>query len=191
MRTLVLDNYDSFTYNLVHLIRELGYGAEMDIYRNDAISLEAVEQYDKILLSPGPGVPKDAGIMMDVIQKYAPHKSILGICLGLQGIAESFGGTLINMKEVCHGLALNTLVTQAEATYFQGVPNNFDSGRYHSWMVAEENFPEDLQVTAKDEENRIMALSHKKYDVHGLQFHPESILTPHGKTMIANWLRGN
>ncbi len=188
MKLLVLDNYDSFTYNLVHLIRELGFGANMDIIRNDAISVKEVDQYDKILLSPGPGVPKDAGIMMELLSTYAPTKSILGVCLGHQGIAEAFGGTLINMKEVVHGVPLKTIITNSSEVCFQEVPDNFASGRYHSWMVSKENFPEELTITAEDEAGRIMALAHKKYDVRGLQFHPESILTEHGKTIMKNWV---
>jgi len=188
MRLLVLDNYDSFTYNLVHLIRELGFGNQMDIIRNDAITVEEVAAYDKILLSPGPGVPKDAGIMMELIKTYAPSKSILGICLGHQGIAESFGGTLINMTEVTHGIPLETIVTDKEELCFKNVPERFETGRYHSWMVAKEQFPNELTITATDEAGRIMGLTHKSLDVRGLQFHPESIMTQHGKTIMKNWL---
>lgn len=188
MKLLVIDNYDSFTYNLVHLIRELGYGANMDIIRNDAITVREVDQYDKILLSPGPGVPKDAGIMMELLHTYSASKSILGVCLGHQGIAEAFGGTLINMKEVVHGVPLKTMVTDASNVCFKEVPENFASGRYHSWMVSRENFPEELAITAEDEAGRIMALAHKQHDVRGLQFHPESILTEHGKTIMKNWV---
>lgn len=188
MKLLVLDNYDSFTYNLVHLIRELNFGSDMDIFRNDAIDIEAVEQYDKILLSPGPGVPKDAGIMMDLISKYHPSKSILGVCLGHQGIAEHFGATLVNMKEVTHGIPLATNIIDTTALCFQGVPETFNSGRYHSWMVAREGLPKALQITAEDDAGRIMAFKHEQFDVRGVQFHPESIMTEHGKTIMNNWL---
>jgi len=188
MRLLVLDNYDSFTYNLVHLIRELDFGDQMDIIRNDAIAVEAVADYDKILLSPGPGLPKDAGIMMALLKTYSASKSILGICLGHQGIAECFGGTLINMQEVTHGIPLETIVTNKEEICFKEVPERFETGRYHSWMVTTENFPSELQITATDDAGRIMGLSHKTLDVRGLQFHPESIMTQHGKTIMKNWL---
>lgn len=188
MRLLVLDNYDSFTYNLVHLIRELGYGEQMDVIRNDAISVEAVVEYDKILLSPGPGVPKDAGIMMELLKEYCASKSILGICLGHQGIAENFGGTLINMKEVTHGIPLETIVTNKDEICFKDVPERFETGRYHSWMVATDKLPDSLTITATDDAGRIMGLAHKTLDVRGLQFHPESIMTKHGKTIMNNWL---
>ncbi len=188
MKLLVLDNYDSFTYNLVHLIRELGFGDQMDIIRNDAITVKEVAAYDKILLSPGPGVPKDAGVMMDLIKTYSKSKSILGICLGHQGIAEAFGGTLINMKEVTHGIPLETIVIENSEVCFKDVPVRFETGRYHSWMVAKENFPEELTITATDDAGRIMGLTHKTLDIRGLQFHPESIMTQHGKTIMNNWL---
>jgi len=188
MKLLVLDNYDSFTYNLVHLIRELGFGEQMDILRNDAITLDAVGDYDKILLSPGPGVPKDAGIMMDLLKTYGESKSILGICLGHQGIAEAFGGSLINMQEVTHGIPLETIVTDSNEICFQNVPERFETGRYHSWMVSKNKLPETLKITATDDAGRIMGLSHKTLDVRGLQFHPESIMTQHGKTIMSNWL---
>lgn len=188
MKLLVLDNYDSFTYNLVHLIRELGYGSTMDIVRNDAITVEAVGDYDKILLSPGPGVPRDAGIMMNLLKTYSRSKSILGICLGHQGIAETFGGTLINMQEVTHGIPLETIVSDKEEVCFKNIPERFETGRYHSWMVSRENLPDELTITATDDAGRIMGLTHKTLDVRGLQFHPESIMTQHGKTIMNNWL---
>lgn len=187
MKILVLDNYDSFTYNLVHLIKELGYGDSMDIYRNDAINLDEIEQYDKILLSPGPGIPEEAGIMMQVIQRYAPTKSILGVCLGHQGIGEAFGATLTNMDDVLHGIPKKTIVLKSDKL-FQEMPKEFKAGRYHSWKVDSVDLPEVIEVTATDDNGDIMALRHKIYDVRGVQFHPESILTEHGKTMLANWL---
>jgi anthranilate synthase component II len=188
MKILVLDNYDSFTYNLVHLIKELGYGDQMDVFRNDKISLEDVNKYDKILLSPGPGVPDEAGIMKDVIKTYGPSKSILGVCLGHQGIAETYGATLLNMPEVLHGIAHTATTTVADEPLFEGVPAKFIVGRYHSWTVVPESLTQELEVTAIDNNGEIMALRHKQYDVKGVQFHPESILTENGKTMMKNWL---
>jgi anthranilate synthase component II len=188
MKILVLDNYDSFTYNLVHLIKELGYGDQMDIYRNDKISIDDIQQYDKILLSPGPGVPSEAGIMQEVIKKYAPTKSILGVCLGHQGIAEAFGGKLKNMSEVLHGIATRIKVTQKDQI-FEGVPSEIVVARYHSWTVIAESLPEELEVTAFDDKDCVMAMRHKQFDVHGVQFHPESFLTEYGKEMITNWLK--
>ncbi len=189
MKILVLDNYDSFTYNLVHIVKELGYGQQMDIFRNDKISLESVNQYDKIILSPGPGIPVEAGIMMDLIRTYAPTKSILGICLGHQGIAEAFGATLYNMPLVLHGVANPVFLSPDHGEYlFSGLPESFNVCRYHSWAVGAESFPSSLVVTARDEKDEIMGLRHRDYDVKGLQFHPESILTEHGKQMMANWL---
>lgn len=189
MRILVLDNYDSFTYNLVHLIRELGYSKDMDVFRNDKISLEEVDHYDKILLSPGPGIPEEAGIMPQVIKKYAPTKSILGVCLGHQGIGEAFGARLLNMPEVIHGIAQKAIITVPDESLFEEVPRSLMVCRYHSWTVIPDDLPEDLEITAVDEKGNIMALRHKKYDVRGVQFHPESILTEHGKTIISNWLK--
>jgi anthranilate synthase component II len=189
MKILVLDNYDSFTYNLVHLIKELGYGDQMEIYRNDKISIDEISKYDKILLSPGPGIPSEAGIMQDVIRKYAPTKSILGVCLGHQGIAEAFGGELKNMSEVLHGIATKIKVTK-EDSIFDGIPSEITVARYHSWTVVAESLPEDLEVTAIDGNDSVMALRHKNYDLRGVQFHPESFLTEYGKEMITNWLQG-
>jgi anthranilate synthase component II len=189
MKILVLDNYDSFTYNLVHLIKELGYGDQMEIYRNDKISIDEISKYDKILLSPGPGIPSEAGIMQDVIRKYAPTKSILGVCLGHQGIAEAFGGELKNMTEVLHGIATKIKVTK-EDSIFDGIPSEITVARYHSWTVVAESLPEDLEVTAIDGNASVMALRHKNYDLRGVQFHPESFLTEYGKEMITNWLQG-
>lgn len=188
-KILVLDNYDSFTYNLVHLIKELGYGENLDVIRNDKISLEAIGQYDKILLSPGPGLPSEAGIMMDVIKKYAPSKSILGVCLGHQGIGEAFGAQLLNMPEVLHGIAENVVVTKRENRLFTSTPEVFKVCRYHSWTVIPETVNGELEITAIDEKGNVMAINHLKYDVQGVQFHPESILTEFGKIIMENWLK--
>ncbi|MGM9512614.1 anthranilate synthase component II [Larkinella sp. GY13] len=186
MKVLVIDNYDSFTYNLVYILRELGH--TIDVYRNDKISLEDVEAYDKILLSPGPGIPSEAGIMQEIIRTYAPTKSILGICLGHQGISEAFGATLENMTDVYHGVAHRTFVENTSERLFNGLPTELLVGRYHSWTVIPESIPAELTVTAVDEEGRVMGVAHKTYDVRGVQFHPESVLTQHGKQMLENWL---
>ncbi|MEZ4886629.1 MAG: aminodeoxychorismate/anthranilate synthase component II [Chitinophagales bacterium] len=188
MKILVLDNYDSFVYNLVHIIRALGYGGDMDIVRNDKIELEEVVQYDKILLSPGPGIPEEAGIMMDLIRKYAPTKSIMGVCLGHQAIGEVFGAKLVNMDEVLHGIATPNIVKDEDELLFEGVPNRFTVARYHSWMIDAETVTEELKVTAVDDENRVMGIRHREYDVRGVQFHPESVLTEHGVKIVENWL---
>jgi anthranilate synthase component II len=189
MKILVLDNYDSFTYNLVHLLKELGEDLHIEVHRNDKITLEEVEKFDKILLSPGPGLPSDAGIMPELIKKYAPTKSILGICLGHQGISEIFGARLENMQEVLHGVATPAIVQSTAEVLFNNIPSSFNTCRYHSWTVVPESVPAgELEVTAVDANGKIMAIRHKRYDVKGLQFHPESILTEHGKQMIKNWL---
>jgi anthranilate synthase component II len=187
MRILVLDNYDSFTYNLVHIIRALGY--EMDIYRNDKISVEDVKRYDKIMLSPGPGIPDEAGIMKEVIQVYGPTKSILGVCLGHQGIGEVYGAKLFNIPKVLHGVTSITDVTDPTEYLFKGVSSKFQATHYHSWAVIKESIHGDLKVTATNTEGLVMALAHRKYDVRGVQFHPESIMTPEGPKMIENWLK--
>ena len=187
-KILVFDNYDSFTYNLVHYIKGLGY-KNLEVYRNDQIPLADIAAYDKILLSPGPGIPSEAGILHEVIRTYAPTKSIFGVCLGLQAIGEVFGGTLINLDKVYHGIATDIQVTVTSDLTFEGLPATFKAGRYHSWAVANENFPSDLEITAVDEKNQIMALRHKMYDVRGVQFHPESILTEYGEQMVLNWLK--
>lgn len=187
MKILLLDNYDSFTFNLVHIVKELGY--EIDVVRNDKIALEAVDAYDKILLSPGPGIPEEAGILLPLIERYAPTKSILGVCLGEQAIGQVFGAKLINLQEVYHGIC-SVIDVVADEPLFKGMGNPFMGGRYHSWVVDPENLPECLEVTAIERESRqIMALRHKEYDVKGIQFHPESVLTPNGKTIIENWLK--
>lgn len=186
MKLLILDNYDSFTYNLVHLVKELGYTPV--VKRNDKIDLEKVDEYDKILLSPGPGIPVEAGIMMDLIKTYAPTKSIMGVCLGHQAIGESFGAKLKNLDLVYHGIVTNTNILSQEVT-FNGLPETFKTCRYHSWVVDTEDLPDTLEVTATNSEGVIMALQHKKYDVRGVQFHPESFLTEHGDKMLLNWLK--
>lgn len=186
MKILVFDNYDSFTYNLVHVIRKLGYN-DVEVVRNDKIALEEIGAYDKIILSPGPGIPSEAGILLDVIRRYAPDKSILGVCLGEQAIGEAFGATLDNMEEVFHGVATPVRIT-GPSPLFRGLPDRMEVGRYHSWIISRDNLPEELAVTATDEAGNIMAVSHKRYDVHGVQFHPESVLTPHGEKIIENFL---
>lgn len=185
-KILLIDNYDSFTYNLVHLIRSLGY--EVDVKRNDAVTPEEADGYDKILLSPGPGIPEEAGSLIEIVKHCAPHKSILGVCLGHQAIGEVFGATLVNLKEVHHGVASLIHVT-SDDLLFTGLGSSFEAGRYHSWAVSQENFPEVLEVTALDDSGEIMALRHKKYDVKGVQFHPESVLTPLGSKIMENWLK--
>ena len=188
MRILVLDNYDSFVYNLVHIIRELGFGENMDVLRNDKILLEDVEKYDKILLSPGPGIPSEAGIMLDLIRRYGPTKSILGICLGHQGIGEVYGGKIYNMKEVLHGVGTSVKILQSDDYLFDGIPEEFMVCRYHSWALDRNTVNGQLVINSLDDEGIVMGLSHKEYDVRGLQFHPESILTENGKQLIKNWL---
>lgn len=185
---LIIDNYDSFTYNLVHLVNELGL--ECEVWRNDQFAIEDVEAFDKIILSPGPGIPSEAGLLLDVIAKYAPTKSIFGVCLGQQAIAEVFGGSLYNLNQPMHGIATPIKVTDGDEELFAGLPDSFKVGRYHSWVVSGNDLPDSLQVTAIDEaDNSIMALKHKQYDVRGVQFHPESILTDYGKEMMQNWLK--
>ncbi|WP_411812543.1 anthranilate synthase component II [Chryseobacterium scophthalmum] len=187
-KTLVFDNYDSFTYNLVQMIEQI-LNQKVDVYRNDEISLEEIEKYDKIILSPGPGIPEEAGILLDVIKKYAPTKSILGVCLGQQAIAEAFGGSLINLTEIFHGVATEAIQI-GEHKIFNDLPPTLEVGRYHSWAVNPENFPDELETTSTDSKGMIMSLKHKTFDVHGVQYHPESILTPDGKTIIRNFLIG-
>lgn len=218
MKILVFDNYDSFTYNLVHLVEKIMH-LKVEVYRNDQISLEKVKEYDKIILSPGPGIPEEAGMLLPLIQEYASSKSILGVCLGHQAIGEAFGGKLINLSTVYHGVATPIRVVSGEwpvvnlpvrqtggessmvkgidsrlTTHhspndlFKDLPEELEVGRYHSWIVSDEGFPEDLEVTARDANNYIMALRHKNYDVQGVQFHPESVLTPMGEQILRNWL---
>lgn len=186
-KILIIDNYDSFTYNLVHLVNEIGM--ECEVWRNDQFKLEDVASFDKIILSPGPGIPSEAGLLLDVIEKYAAEKSIFGVCLGQQAIAEAFGGKLHNLSRPMHGIATPVRVTDKEEQLFNGLPEEINVGRYHSWVVNKDNLPEELLVTAVDEQdNSIMALRHKTYDVRGVQFHPESVLTQYGKEMMKNWL---
>lgn len=184
---LILDNYDSFTYNLVHAVRKLGF-SHIEVIRNDQISVEEVDRFDKIILSPGPGIPSEAGILLPLIQRYAPTKNILGVCLGHQAIAESFGATLENTDEVYHGISSPVHVIEPDLI-FDKIPNTFEAGRYHSWIVSKNELPTCLRVTAISDEGIIMALRHKEYDVWGVQFHPESVLTPMGEKMIENWLK--
>ncbi|REC46509.1 anthranilate synthase component II [Chryseobacterium pennipullorum] len=187
LQVLVFDNYDSFTYNLVQIIERI-LGQSVDVVRNDQITLEEVGKYDKIILSPGPGIPEEAGILLDLIKEYAPTKSILGVCLGQQAIAEAFGGNLINLSEIFHGVATTTDLVKEDTKLFRDLNSGLEVGRYHSWAVDPEGFPEELEITAIDDAGMIMALQHKTYDVHGVQFHPESILTPDGETIIKNFL---
>jgi len=218
LKILVFDNYDSFTYNLVHLVEKITH-QKTEVFRNDQIPLEDVKKYDKIILSPGPGIPEEAGLLLPLIKEYASSKSILGVCLGHQAIGEAFGGKLVNLSTVYHGvatpvrlvnresvivnrapIAIGTSVTSEDAVsrltshvsradLFEGLPDEFDAGRYHSWIVSDENFPKELEVTARDENNYIMGLQHHKYDVQGVQFHPESVLTPMGEIILRNWLK--
>jgi anthranilate synthase component 2 len=198
MKILVFDNYDSFTYNLVHLVQKIVPG-KVDVYRNDQIPLEDVSAYDKIILSPGPGVPAEAGLLLPLIREYASKKSILGVCLGHQAIGEAFGGTLLNLTSVYHGVSTPVHVLKTETKdkeeksmgqdLFKGLPEEIPVGRYHSWIINEIGFPEELEITAKDDNGYIMALRHRSYDVQGVQFHPESVLTPDGETILRNWLK--
>lgn len=187
MRIIVIDNYDSFTWNLVHAVRKLT-GAEVKVFRNDEVDMEELEGCDKILLSPGPGIPSEAGMMPALIRELAPRKSILGVCLGHQAIGEAFGARLLNMETVLHGIATPVHIVSNENPLYQGIPATFDAGRYHSWIVDREDFPECLEITAVDGENRIMSLRHRRYDVQGVQYHPESVLTHIGEKIIENWL---
>ncbi len=185
---LVLDNYDSFTYNLVHAIEKIT-GQQVTVFRNDEISIAEVEAFDKIILSPGPGLPANAGIMPELLKTYAPTKSILGVCLGHQAITECFGGSLFNLAQVYHGVAMPITVLKNDSVLFKGLPAQFDVGRYHSWIADSATFPDVLEITAVDEFNNIMALQHKEYDVQGVQFHPESVLTPLGEKILENWIK--
>ncbi|MBX9782453.1 MAG: aminodeoxychorismate/anthranilate synthase component II [Chitinophagaceae bacterium] len=204
MRILVFDNYDSFTYNLVHLVEKITH-VKVEVHRNDQIPLEKVKDYDKIILSPGPGIPEEAGLLLPLIKEYAATKSILGVCLGHQAIGQAFGGTLVNLSTVYHGVATKIQVgsrqslvvssysipgTQhSHSNLFDGLPDEIEVGRYHSWVVSKEKFPSELEITAEDENGMIMALQHKTFDVQGVQFHPESVLTPKGEEIMRNWLK--
>lgn len=185
-RAVIIDNYDSFTYNLAHLVKQLG--AKVEVFRNDQFTLNQLERFTKIILSPGPGIPEEAGLLMDVIRTYAGRKPMLGVCLGHQAIAEVFGGKLVNLKEVYHGIA--TEGTQfGNDPIFSGLPKRIVMGRYHSWVVDRAGFPDCLEVTAMSDDGQIMALRHRNYNIHGIQFHPESVLTPEGATIVRNWLQ--
>jgi len=184
-KVLVIDNYDSFTYNLVHYLEDLN--CEVTVVRNDKLELEDVKPFDKIVLSPGPGIPDEAGLLKAIIKEYAPSKSILGVCLGQQAIGEVFGGSLINLDEVYHGVATKVLITVDDESMFKGLGKEIEVGRYHSWVV-DSNLPEVLEATSFDENGQIMSLRHKVYDVKGVQYHPESVLTPKGKQILKNWV---
>lgn len=185
MRIVIIDNYDSFTYNLAHLIKELG--AEVEVLRNDQFQIEDLLPYDKIILSPGPGIPSEAGLLLDVIRQYAPIKPILGVCLGHQAIGEYFGGHLTNLSQVFHGVSSIVSVTTPDYIYNE-LPDHIEVGRYHSWVVDTLAFPDSLEITSVSEEGQIMSLRHRQYDVRGIQYHPESVLTPDGQKIISNWL---
>lgn len=187
MRILILDNYDSFTYNLVHMVEKIT-GTYPDVYRNDEISIKDVGAYDMIMLSPGPGIPDEAGILKNVIKEYAATKPIFGVCLGLQAITEVFGGEIINMDEVYHGVATEMEVIKNDTVLFQNIPSKFSAARYHSWIAENKSLPEELEITAVDEEGEIMAIRHKEYNVRAVQFHPESILTEVGEQIIRNFI---
>ncbi len=188
MRTkiAVIDNYDSFTYNLVHYLEDLD--AEVTVFRNDELELQELEPFDKILLSPGPGIPDEAGFLKEIIAAFASNKSILGICLGQQAIAEVFGGSLNNLNKVYHGVATRAIQTVSDESLFDNIPSEFEIGRYHSWVVNKIDFPEVMEITSIDADGEIMSVRHRFFDVKGVQFHPESVLTPHGKTILKNWL---
>jgi anthranilate synthase component 2 len=192
MKILVFDNYDSFTYNLVHLVEKIMHG-KVTVFRNNKLPMENVKEYDKIILSPGPGVPSEAGMLLPLIKEYASSKSILGVCLGHQGIGEAFGATLSNLATVYHGVATPVSIRSEKSgirsRLFEDLPDTIDVGRYHSWIIDEKGFPEELEITARDANNYIMALQHKTFDVQGVQFHPESVLTPDGEKIIRNWLQ--
>lgn len=185
-KVVVVDNYDSFTYNLVHLLNECGYDAT--VWRNDKFELKDLATFDKILLSPGPGLPSESGLLLDVIREYGSTKSILGVCLGLQAITEVYGGSLYNLKKPVHGTATPLNILNPDEILFKGIPNNFMVGRYHSWAADKASFPDEMEITAVDSEGVIMAIAHKTLDVRGVQFHPESILSEHGKEIVSNWL---
>jgi len=187
MKILILDNYDSFTYNLLHIVKSLGY-TDVDVIRNDKIKMEDIQQYDKIILSPGPGIPSEAGLLLPLIKKYAGKKPILGVCLGHQAVGEAFGANLTNLENVYHGVTSNIRKTSNDYI-LNGLSDEFEVGRYHSWIVSDKNLPDCLQITAIDDSNHIMAMKHKELDIHGVQFHPESVLTPAGEVIISNFLK--
>ena len=188
-KILLFDNYDSFTYNLVHLVEKILH-IKVDVYRNDEIVMEKVKGYDKIILSPGPGIPEEAGMLLPLIKEYASSKSILGVCLGHQAIAEAFGAKLINLETVFHGIATPIRILDRNDPLYKGLDEIVEVGRYHSWIVSDKELPDELEIKAVDENNYIMGLKHKNFDVQGVQFHPESVLTPCGEKIIRNWLAG-
>lgn len=190
MKILIIDNYDSFTYNLVHMVEKIT-NQFPTVFRNDEISLEDINYYDMIMLSPGPGIPKEAGILKDIIYRYAGKKPIFGVCLGLQAIVEVFGGSIINMDEVFHGVATEMKVTKPTALIFKDIPTQFQAARYHSWIASNENFPADLEITAEDEEGGVMAIRHRYFSISAVQFHPESILTDVGEQIVRNFIESN
>lgn len=190
MKILILDNYDSFTYNLVHMVEDIT-GVCPAVFRNDEISLEAINEYDLIILSPGPGIPDEAGILKETIRTYAGKKPIFGVCLGLQAITEVFGGSLQNLDSVFHGVATKMTVTNFDAAIFKNIPTEFEAGRYHSWIAATHDFPKELEITSVDEFGDIMSLQHKVHNISAVQFHPESILTPLGEQMVRNFIEAN
>lgn len=188
MKILVFDNYDSFTYNLVHLVEKITHH-KVEVHRNDQLPLEKVKNYDKIILSPGPGIPDEAGLLLPLIKEFASTKSMLGVCLGHQAIGQAFGAKLVNLSTVFHGVATPCQLSIEKCQLFTGLPETIEVGRYHSWVVSEDGFPPELEITARDESGMIMGLQHKKVDVQGVQFHPESVLTPRGEDMLRNWLK--
>jgi anthranilate synthase component 2 len=190
MKILIIDNYDSFTYNLVHMVEKIT-NQFPTVFRNDEISLEDINYYDMIMLSPGPGIPKEAGILKDIIYRYAGKKPIFGVCLGLQAIVEVFGGSIINMDEVFHGVATKMKVTKPTAVIFKDISSQFQAARYHSWIASNENFPAELEITAEDEEGGIMAICHSHFPISAVQFHPESILTDVGEQIVRNFIEAN
>ncbi|WP_196889501.1 anthranilate synthase component II [Aureivirga sp. CE67] len=187
MKIIIIDNYDSFTYNLVHMVEKIT-GELPSVFRNDEISVAEVAAYDMIILSPGPGIPEEAGILKDVIREYTGKKPIFGVCLGLQAITEVFGGKIINMNEVFHGVSTPMKVVKNDSIVFQNIPQTFEAARYHSWIASRENFPEELEITATDETDGIMAIRHKEFNISAVQFHPESVLTPEGTQMVKNFI---
>ena len=188
MKTVIIDNYDSFTYNLAHLVKELG--AQVEVFRNDKFQLSDLKRFDKIILSPGPGIPEEAGLLLDVIRTYAGQKPMLGVCLGEQAIGQAFGAKLTNLTEVFHGVQTPVRLLEDTGEYlFDHLPQTLPVGRYHSWVVDKEDLPESLVITAESQEGQIMALRHRHYDIHGIQFHPESVLTPDGARIVSNFLR--
>lgn len=190
MKILIIDNYDSFTYNLVHMVEDIT-GNYPSVFRNDEISIEAVNGYDLIILSPGPGIPDEAGILKKIIENYAGIKPIFGVCLGLQAITEVFGGTIENLDSVFHGIATPMKVTNFKAVLYKGIPAEFEAARYHSWIASQKNFPKELEITAVDASGEIMSLQHKKFNISAVQYHPESILTPLGENIVRNFIEAN